>query len=93
MEFLTHIRLTYPFFPKGMYRRATESTWPPSISNILCFKGQEGSLIGCPVAIVLIELGIKVLFVIMPCACQGFESCDRVERVNSAFLGEFDEPG
>jgi hypothetical protein len=70
-----------------MYRRATESTWPPSISNILCFKAQEGSLLVCPVAILLMELGIKVCCD-HACACQRFESCDRVEREYSAFLGE-----
>jgi hypothetical protein len=33
------------------------------------------------------ELGIKV-FCDHACACQRFESCDRVEREYSAFLGE-----
>ena len=63
----------------------------PQFQTYHISKDKKVPLLGCPVAGFVMKLAIKV-FCNHVCPCQRFESCDRVEREHSEFLGELMNP-
>ena len=90
LEILSHVRLTQTSFkrhvPPSYWIYLASLNFKHTIS-----KDKKVPLLGCPVAGFVLKLAIKV-FCNHACPCQRFESCDRVEREYSEFLGELMNP-